>query len=258
MKEASKHRILITNDDGIHAPGLELLESIAREISDDVWVIAPDNERSGAGHSVSLTIPIRMRQLGDKRYQIGGTPTDCVLMALWEFMTDGPPTVVLSGINAGANLAEDVTYSGTCAAAMEGTLMGIRSIALSQVRPPGGVADFAPAARHAPGLIRQLIELDEWPAGSFVNVNFPQCAPDEVTGIHMTTQGQRPPGAFSIDARHDARNHPYYWVKIQYPEAEHATGTDLAAIAANSISVTPIKMDFTDHAWANKLATVLS
>lgn len=258
MNKAASHRILITNDDGIHAPGLELLESIARELSDDVWVVAPDSERSGAGHSVSLTIPIRMRQLGEKRYQIGGTPTDCVLMALWELMTDAPPTVVLSGVNAGANLAEDVTYSGTCAAAMEGTLMGIRSIALSQLRPPGGVADFAPAARHAPALIRQLVELDDWPTGSFVNVNFPQCAADEVRGVRMTTQGQRPPGAFSIDARQDPRNQPYFWVRIRYPEADHATGTDLAAVAANLISVTPIRMDFTDHAWGNKLAAVLT
>ncbi len=139
-------RILVTNDDGIHAPGLQLLESIAREITDDVWVVAPDGERSGAGHSVSLTVPIRMRKLGEKRYQVAGTPTDCVLMALWEIMTDAPPTIVLSGINAGANLAEDVTYSGTCAAAMEGTLLGIRSIALSQARASGADVDYSPPA----------------------------------------------------------------------------------------------------------------
>jgi len=126
MPPATSHRILITNDDGIHAPGLQLLESIAREITDDVWVLAPDGERSGAGHSVSLTVPIRMRQLDHKRYQVAGTPTDCVLMALWEIMTDAPPSIVLSGINAGANLAEDMTYSGTCAAAMEGTLRRIK------------------------------------------------------------------------------------------------------------------------------------
>ena len=144
---AGKHRILVTNDDGIHAPGIELLESIARELSDDVWVVAPSEERSGAGHSVSLTTPIRMRCVGEKRYQISGTPTDCVLMALCEIMTDAPPSIVLSGINSGANLAEDVTYSGTCAAAMEGTLVGIRSIALSQVRANNGAVDFSIAER---------------------------------------------------------------------------------------------------------------
>lgn len=254
---AQKHRILVTNDDGIHAPGIELLESIAREISDDVWVVAPDAERSGAGHSVSLTLPIRMRELGPKRFQIAGTPTDCVLMALWQLMTDGPPSVILSGINAGANLGEDVTYSGTIAAAMEGTLLGIRSIALSQFRPPGGEVDFAPAAQHAPALIRQLVDLEPWPTGSFINVNFPACAPDAVTAVRLTSQGQRPPGAFSIDARTDARNQAYFWVRISYPDAKALAGTDLAAIAENAIAVTPIRMDLTDHAWQDRLAGAL-
>ena len=258
MKEASKHRILITNDDGIHAPGIELLESIAREISDDVWVIAPDNERSGAGHSVSLTIPIRMRQLGDKRYQIGGTPTDCVLMALWQFMTDRRPDVILSGINGGANLAEDLTYSGTIAAAMEGALLGIRSIALSQLREPKGVPNFAPAAAHTRDVLDRLLALDEWPAGSFINVNFPDCPVEAISGTRITGIGQRPPGAFSIDPRVDARGKDYYWVAISYPDGTPAAGTDLAAIADKAIAVTPLKMDFTDHAWRDQLAGVLS
>ncbi len=255
---ANKHRILITNDDGIHAPGLELLEEIAGGICDDVWVVAPDDERSGAGHSISLTVPIRMRQLGPKRYQVNGTPTDCVLMAVWEFMREQPPTIVLSGINSGANLAEDVSYSGTIAAAMEGTLLGIRSIALSQIREPGGSADFAPAARHAPALIRRLLELEDWPHGSFININFPNCPPEAVAGVRMTSQGQRPAGSFSIDARTDARNHPYYWVKISYTDDKAPADTDLDAIAANAIAVTPIKMDFTDHAWRQQLGGILA
>ena len=200
-----RHRILITNDDGIHARGIEVLEEIARGITDDVWVVAPDHEKSGASHSVSLTIPIRMRQLGEQRYQISGTPTDCVLMAVCEFMQDGPPTMIMSGINSGANLAEDISYSGTIAAAMEGTLLGIRSIALSQIRPLGGQADFAAAEKHAPDLINSLFELDQWPAGSFININFPDAPPEQVEGVRVTTQGQRLPGTFSIDSRIDAR-----------------------------------------------------
>ena len=257
MNKQTPHRILITNDDGIHAPGLELLESIARDITDDVWVVAPDGERSGAGHSVSLTMPIRMRQLGPKRYQVTGTSTDCVLMALWEFMTDGPPTVVLSGINSGANLGEDVTYSGTCAAAMEGTLLGIRSIAMSQIRPPGGAPDFAPAKVHAPRLIRSLLDLEDWPQGSFININFPDCAVADIRGVEVTAQGRRPPGAFTTVARQDARNQPYFWVRISYPPGEMRPGTDLAATDANTIAVTPVKMDFTDEAWRKSLAGVL-
>ena len=253
MLTTQNPRILVTNDDGIHAPGLEVLEAIARGLSDDVWVVAPSDERSGAGHSVSLSTPIRMRQLDEKRYQVSGTPTDCVLMALSEIMTDAPPGVVLSGINAGANLAEDVTYSGTCAAAMEGTLVGIRSIALSQLRASDRSLNFSVAEQFGPDLIRQFVTLEEWPAGSFVNVNFPHCSLQQVAGIRTTIQGQRPPGAFSIDPREDSRGHPYYWVKIQYPESDHAPGTDLAAIADNAISVTPIRMNLTDHIWLDAL-----
>jgi 5'-nucleotidase len=251
-------RILVTNDDGIHAPGLEVLESIARELSDDVWVIAPSDECSGASHSVSLMTPIRMRQLDDRRFQVSGTPTDCVLMALWELMPDERPNVVLSGINAGANLAEDVTYSGTCAAAMEGTLAGIRSIALSQLSPNRSDVDFATAARHGPALVRQLLALDDWNRGSFFNVNFPHCPPGEVSGIRVTTQGQRPPGAFSIDPRRDSRNHPYFWVRIRYPAGDHPDESDLAAVNANEISVTPVRMDLTDHSWKESLGQRLT
>ena len=147
-KFTAKKRILITNDDGIYAPGLELLEHVAREITEDIWVVAPDQEKSGASHSVSLTSPIRIRQVGNKRYQITGTPTDCVLIALSQCMADRPPDVILSGINNGANLAEDLSYSGTVAAAMEGTMLGVRAIALSQIRPSGQQANFAPASRR--------------------------------------------------------------------------------------------------------------
>lgn len=250
-------RILITNDDGIHAPGIAILESIARGISDDVWVVAPDQEKSGAGHSVSLTQPIRMRRLDERHFQIAGTPTDCVLMAVFEIMTDRRPTVVLSGINGGANLAEDVTYSGTIAAAMEGTLLGMRSIALSQLRGPDGQPDFAPCERHAPDLIRGLLAIERWPAGSFLNVNFPHALPDEITGVQLTTQGRRPPGSFSIDPRIDARSQPYYWVRITYTNGAKDPATDLHAIEEKAISVTPIKMNFTDVEWRNTLQTTL-
>lgn len=255
---ATPPRILITNDDGIDAPGIVLLESIAREFSDDIWVVAPDNERSGAGHSISITTPIRTRQLDSRRWEIVGTPSDCVLMALWQFMSDRRPDVILSGINGGANLAEDLTYSGTIAAAMEGALLGIRSIALSQVREPKGVPNFAPAEAHARDILEKLLALGEWPAGSFINVNFPDCPLDEIGGARVTGIGQRPAGAFSIDARIDARGKDYYWVAISYPDGTPAEGTDLAAIADKAIAVTPLKMDFTDHAWRRQLADTLA
>ena len=256
--DLSHHRILITNDDGIHAPGLRILEAIAREMSDDVWVVAPDHERSGAGHSISMNVPIRLRKLGEKRYAVVGTPTDCALMAIYELMPDARPTVLLSGINRGANLADDMTYSGTIAAAMEGTLLGIRSIALSQVFAMGGEARWATAETHAPAVIRTLMRLPDWPANTLVNVNFPDAPPEAIRGVHITRQGQRPPGSFTIDARIDTRHVPYFWVEISYKDGEKHPGTDLHAIHENAVSVTPIQLDMTNHAWRGTLTEAFS
>ncbi|MFT4564002.1 MAG: 5'-nucleotidase [Gammaproteobacteria bacterium] len=250
-------RILITNDDGIHAPGIGVLETIARTFTDDVWVVAPDQEKSGAGHSISLTNPIRMRQLDERHFTVHGTPTDCVLMAVSQILPDRLPTYVLSGINSGANLAEDVTYSGTIAAAMEGTVMGIRSIAISQLRGPDRSVDFAPCEMFAPELIQSLLTLDHWPSNSFININFPHAKTTEITGTRLTTQGQRPPGSFSIERRSDTRAQAYFWIKVDYKEGNRHPETDLRAIADNAISITPIKMDFTDSAWRSELRGVL-
>ena len=139
-------RILLTNDDGVNARGLEVLERIAREFSDDIWVVAPTEEQSGAGHSLTLSVPVRLRKLGERRFCVTGTPTDAVMMALAHIMKDGPPDLILSGVNRGANLAEDVTYSGTVSAAMEGALAGIPSIALSQGYSREGMGDTVPFA----------------------------------------------------------------------------------------------------------------
>lgn len=252
-KALGHHRFLLTNDDGIDAPGLKLLEEIVRELSDDVWVVAPDSERSGASHSISLHHPIRLRRVSERGWAIYGTPTDCVLMAYHELMRDERPTFILSGINNGANLGEDVSYSGTCAAAMEGTLLGIRSIAMSVVRALTGTARWDAARELLPALLTKLVMNEDWPTGSFLNVNFPDALPTEITGVRVTQQGQRPPGAFSIDARIDARNVPYFWVKISYPEGEKAPDTDLHAIHDNAVSITPVQLDFTNYAWRERL-----
>ena len=248
----SPHRILLVNDDGIEAAGLKLLAEIAREISDDVWIVAPDEERSGFSHSISMTVPIRVRKLDERRYAIKGTPTDCALLAIYDFMADQKPTLLLSGINRGANLAEDITYSGTAAAAMEGALLGVRSIALSQVFAHGGEARWPTARRFAPEILRQLLACD-WEPGSFVNVNFPDCAPEDVKGVRVTTQGRRLPGSFRPVRRVDERNFPYYWIKLAYQTGELEAGTDLAAIADNAISVTPMQLDLTSNSFRHYL-----
>ncbi|MBM3484555.1 MAG: 5'/3'-nucleotidase SurE [Alphaproteobacteria bacterium] len=250
-------RLLLVNDDGIHAPGMEILERIARELCDDVWVVAPEFEQSGASHSLSIANPIRVRQVDEKRFAIRGTPTDCALMAHYELMREKKPTILLSGINRGANLAEDVTYSGTCAAAMEGTQLGMRSVALSLVFTIGGKPYWATAERYAKRVIEHLLTV-EWRQNAFINVNFPDCEPAEVTGIRLTRQGQRPPGSFTLDGRIDARNVPYYWVKISYNKGGELAETDLEAIDRNAISVTPLQLDLTHHGWREGLASSIA
>src|SRR6266849_8222245 len=165
-------RILISNDDGIASPGLKVLEAIARDLSDEVWVVAPEQEQSGASHSLTTRRPLRMREVARRRYAVDGTPTDCVLIAVKRLLRDRPPDLVLSGINAGGNVGEDLTYSGTVAAAMEATLLGIPAIALSQHYIDGEPIEWQTAARFAPDAIRRLAPLP-WPDHTLININFP-------------------------------------------------------------------------------------
>ena len=249
--------LLLSNDDGVHAPGLKMLARTLSAAGYDIRVSAPDRDRSGASNSLTLDRPLQVIHHENGFHSVDGTQTDAVHLALNEFHADTCERVI-AGINSGANLAEDISYSGTAAAAMEGTLLGIRSIALSQIRALDCQADFAPTEKYGPELVRKLIDLKQWPEGSFININFPNVAPDEITGIRLTKQGQRPPGSFSIDARIDARSQPYYWVKISYPPGNEHPGTDLHAIAAKAVSITPIKMDFSDHDWRPALDQVIA
>jgi 5'-nucleotidase len=248
--------ILIVNDDGIDSVGIKLLEQMARAFTDDVWVVAPDEEKSGFSHSISMTIPIRVRKLDERHFAVKGTPTDCALLAIYEFMGGRKPTVLLSGVNRGANLAEDITYSGTAAAAMEGALLGIRSIALSQVFTIGGEVHWDTASAFAPAILSRLLTCD-WEPGSFVNVNFPDCPPEAVTGTRVTTQGRRLPGSFRPVRRVDERNFPYYWIKLAYEVGSLEDGADLLAIAENAVSVTPMHLDLTAHAFRRTLDRTL-
>ena len=204
-------RILLTNDDGINAAGLAALETIARELSDDVWVVAPESDQSGLSHSLSLNDPLRLREIGEKKFAIRGTPSDCVIMAIRRLL-GGKPDLVLSGVNAGQNVADDVTYSGTIAGAIEGTLLGVSSIAFSQAYTYEGTrkVPWETAEHHGPDLVRKLIEFG-FPEGIVYNVNFPNRKPDEVTGIRVTGQGKLTHG-LHIDERVDGRGNPYFWL----------------------------------------------
>ncbi len=242
-------RILLTNDDGIHAPGLKILEAIARKLSDDIWVVAPQEEQSGAGHSLTLSRPVRVRRHDDRRFSVSGTPTDAVMMALGVVMGDHKPDLILSGVNRGANLAEDVTYSGTVSAAMEGSLAGYRSIALSQVYAREGMGDTVPfAAAEAWGerVLRPLIDAD-MPPRTLVNVNFPALAPDAIKGIRVVEQGFHDYGRANIVKGTDPRGYPYYWFGLGHVAHTPGHDTDLEAIADGYVTVTPLHLDLTHY-----------
>ncbi len=240
-------RILVTNDDGIDAPGLAVAEAIAATLSDDVTVVCPAEEQSGAGHSLTLTRPLRIRQRGPRRFAVGGTPTDCVMMALGLLMKDTPPDLIPSGVNRGSNLGEDVTYSGTVSAAIEGALAGIRSIALSQTYARSGMGDTVPfAAAEAWGTraVAPLIDAP-WEPGTFWNVNFPALEPEDVRGIRVCRQGFRDYGRLRIEPRTDPRGYDYFWFAFDNATIQPGEGTDLGAVRDGYVAISPLHLDLT-------------
>ncbi len=253
----TRMRILISNDDGIHAPGLEVLERVAAQISDDIWVVAPENDQSGFAHSLTLNEPLRLRKVAHHKYALKGTPTDCVIMGVRELM-DNPPDLILSGINNGQNIGDDITYSGTVAAAMEGTLLGIPSIALSQAYAWDGDVrkiNWHTVETYAPDLIKKLITIP-FPAKTLINLNFPNCAVDEVDGVEVTRQGSFDHGLF-MEKRHDGRNFPYYWLRYSRDIPEQIKGSDVVALRENRVSITPITLDWTHEQYRSELATLI-
>jgi len=257
MTRSHSPRVLIVNDDGIDGPGIKLLEELVGDITDDYWVVAPDEERSGAGHSISVSHPIRMKQRDARHFAVKGSPTDCALLAINELLADQKPDILFSGINAGPNLAEDVTYSGTCSAAMEGAMLGIPSVALSQVLVYQQPVHWETSRRLLPPILERLMA-QSWTPGSFVNVNVPNLPQQSVTGVRVTRQGRRPPGSFKPQRRIDERYVPYYWIKIAHAEGGYEPGTDLEAIRDGAVSITPLQLDMTDHAMAKHLMSAFA
>ena len=253
-------RILCTNDDGINSPGIGIIEDIARQISDDVFVVAPESDQSGVSHSLSLNDPLRLREISPRHFAVRGTPTDCVIMAVRHIITDRRPDIVLSGVNRGRNVAEDVHYSGTIAGAIEAAILGIPAFALSQ---EFGVENrqnlpWDTASTHAPAIIKQIFQAGV-PADTVVNINFPNCAAQDVQGVVVSRQGKRNLGFLKIEARQDGRGNDYYWIGFDRKPAELAPGkgTDLEVLARKCVSVTPLRLDLTDDAFSQRLAGVL-
>lgn len=250
-------RILLTNDDGIHAEGLKVLERIAAKFSDDVWVVAPETDQSGLAHSLTLSEPLRLREVGTQKFALKGTPTDCVIMGVRELLP-GEPDLILSGVNSGQNVSDDITYSGTVAGAMEGALMGIRSIALSQAFDWDSrhhhIA-WQTAETHAPDLIKKMLKI-EFPRRTLVNINFPNCAPEAVKGAVVTRQSTYIHGLHA-EKRSDGRGFPYYWIRFSKRGNTHDAGSDVYEIERNRISVTPLKLDLTDQEFFDRVDGVL-
>lgn len=239
-------RILLTNDDGINAPGLDVLESIARTLSDDIWIVAPEVEQSGKSRAVSLTECVRIRSLESQRFCVSGTPTDCVLLALDELMPS-PPDLILSGVNRGQNIAEDTSYSGTIAAALFGMQNGIASIALSQstgFRGPKSCPWDTPR-EWGPKVVSALLDRG-WPHNTVMNVNFPDREPGDVAGIQTTRQGFRDERIIRTEKRTDLRGNDYFWIGYRGKLSNPDSGTDLKAIYDGYISVSPLHVDLTN------------
>lgn len=243
--DLSGHRILVTNDDGVNAEGIALLTRVARSLCDDVWVVAPETEQSGTGHSLTLTSPLRFREVGPRHFAVQGTPTDSVLVAVTKIMPDKRPTLVLSGINRGSNLAEDVTYSGTVAAAIEATLLGIPAIALSQSIFPGNQGiEWGASEDYTARVVRWLMSVG-WPADALININFPDIREHNVHGMEITVQGKRGLSDIELEERTDMRGNPYFWIRYRKSRETLVAGTDLAAVRGGAISITPLHLDLT-------------
>src|ERR687886_1620300 len=233
-------RILLTNDDGIHSDGLTKLEEALRGLG-DVYVVAPAAEMSGASHSLTLSRPLRIRQIDERHWTVDGTPTDCVTLALHKIIPEEErPDICASGINHGGNLGDDATYSGTVAGALEATILGVPGIAFSLVTREQ--FDFTHAARFAAAVVRRVIN-EGLPEGTLLNINLP---PGAIRGVRVTRQGVK--NARPIISEHiDPRGKPYYWIGEEYYDGDCAEDTDFYAVRQGYVSVTPMRSDMTHY-----------
>ncbi|MFV0244012.1 MAG: 5'/3'-nucleotidase SurE [Qingshengfaniella sp.] len=249
-------RILITNDDGINAPGLRVLERIAHEVAGpegEVWVVAPAFEQSGVAHCISYTHPTMIAQMGERRFAAEGSPADCVLAGLFDVMVNAPPDLVLSGVNRGNNAGENVMYSGTVGGAMEAALQGLPAIALSQFYGPDNATledPFEAAARHGTETVRRILAKGLWDDADyrlFYNVNFPPVPAAKVRGLKVGAQGFRRGSSFAVEPHTSPSGRRFLWVRGAAQDAETTEGSDVAANLEGYVSVTPLRADLTAH-----------
>jgi 5'/3'-nucleotidase len=249
-------RILITNDDGIEAPGLAVLERISSQLAREVWVVAPEHDQSGVSHAVSLHHPIRVSERGVRRYGITGTPGDCAVMGICHLMADEPPQLLLSGVNRGANLGLETVFSGTVGGAMTGMLLGIPSIALSQSWTDRDNLRWETAAALGPAVVRRLLALG-WSAETCLNVNFPDVPEAEIGPLTLARQGPGLIQGMQVETRTDPRGLTYHWISFRRGPRDQGLESDVEALRAGRIAVTPLRYDRTDEEAYAMLAKVL-
>ncbi|QXM24955.1 5'/3'-nucleotidase SurE [Elioraea tepida] len=250
VADLASARILVTNDDGIGAAGLRVLERIARGLAREVWTVAPETQQSAVSHALTIRRPLRLTRIAPRRFSVDGTPTDCVLLGVHEVLGGRGPDLVLSGINMGANLGEDIGYSGTVAAAMEACLLGHRAVAISLDLPRNGTVARAPrwetCVRWLPGILRTLAGFS-WPEATLINVNIPDLPHGAVSGIRVAHQGRRKEG-LRLEKRLDPEGRPYWWILDYSKEERQTRGSDLSAINQGAIAITPVTIDVTARA----------
>jgi 5'-nucleotidase len=237
----------LVNDDGIDAEGIMVSQDIASQFADEVWVVAPQADQSGMSHALSLQLPIRVVPHGPRRFAVVGTPSDCIVMAVRLIMKGQLPDLVISGVNRGANLADDIAYSGTVSGAMTAILCGIPSVALSQAFRKNADVPWETARQYGIQLLDRLLAAP-LPADLCLNVNFPAIPAQEVTGIRATRQGHRSIRAIDIDARDDLRGKPYYWLNFDRAGGHQEPDSDIQALREKAVSVTPLRADRTNEA----------
>lgn len=239
-------RLLLTNDDGVAAPGLKVLEAMAHELADEVWVVAPEHDQSGVGQSISLHAPLRLYAQGERRYALSGTPADCVLFAMAELLADKPPDLVLSGVNAGGNLGDSVQYSGTVGAVLCAQHMGLPAIGLSQAFRQRDTINWDPVTQLAPKLIPAIWEASK--SQCCWNVNFPDAPVDSIQGARLTTQSVGSIPRARMRAGEDGRGLPYWWLMFDRDSAAVTDpDADVTALREGFVSVTPLR---NGHGWA--------
>lgn len=239
-------RILLTNDDGIDAPGLEVLERIARDLAREVWVVAPEHDQSGVSHAVSLHHPIRIGERGPRRWAVTGTPGDCAVMATAHLMAAAPPQLLLSGVNRGANLGIETVFSGTIGGAMTGMMLGIPSIALSQAWTDRARVRWETAATLGPAIVRRLLAIG-WGAATCLNVNFPDLPAEQAGPLTLARQGAGLVQGMEVEPRTDLRGFGYYWIGFRRGPREQGPESDIEALRRGCTVVTPLRYDRTDE-----------